>query len=436
MLLFGGAPRGESGTPRSQPCLASPRARPMKDTLQSSWPLFLGIGLIMLGNGLQGSLLGVRAAMEAFPTSWIGVIMSCFYVGFLVGSAVTPRLLASVGHIRVFAAWASLASAAVLVHSLWVEPGAWAAMRFCTGFAYAGMYVVAESWLNDRVDDDSRGQVLSLYMVVQYGGLAAGQLLLNVADAAGAHLFILVSILVSLALMPISLSSRPAPLFESAESVPLRELLRITPTGLAGCVTAGAATGALLGIGPVYAQSTGFDVRDTSLLMSAAIAGGALLQFPLGRLSDRVWRTDVIIGVGVAAALVAAAVPFMASSWHLSRVVGFVLLATLLLPLYALVLALANDRLRPDQMVAAGSGLVLAFGVGAALGPVATTSAMTLVGPDGFFGVLAVLACLLALGGLTTRRRANQGKVDFLPTPVSSPHTPEERMETEPAELV
>ncbi|MFT5355619.1 MAG: MFS family permease [Polyangiales bacterium] len=413
---------------KNRPCCAP---HWMKDTLKSSWPLFLGIALIMVGNGLQGSLLGVRAAIENFSTPWIGVVMSCFYVGFLVGSSVTPRLLASVGHIRVFAAWASLASAAVLVHALWLEPAAWAAMRFFTGFAYAGMYVVAESWLNDRVDNSLRGQVLSLYMVVQYGGLAAGQFLLNVADTAGTHLFVLVSILVSLALIPISLSSRPAPLFESASPLPLRELFRITPTGLVGCVIAGATTGALLGMGPVYSQSAGFDVWETSMLMAAAITAGALLQFPLGRLSDRIWRTDVIIGVSIAAALVAAAV-LLATPGQGMRVIGFVSLAALLLPLYALVLALANDRLRADQMVAAGSGLVLSFGVGAAFGPVAASAAIELGGPDGFFWVFVVLASLLALAGLTTRRRENQGKVDFLPTPLNSPHTPEERMDAEP----
>lgn len=400
----------------------------MRDTLKRSWPLFLGIGVIMLGNGLQGSLLGVRAAIEDFSTPWIGVIMSCFYVGFLVGSSVTPRLLASVGHIRVFAAWASLASAAVLVHALWVEPPVWAAMRFCTGFAYAGMYVVAESWLNDQVDNSARGQVLSLYMVVQYAGLASGQLLLNVADAASSHLFILASILVSIALIPISLSSKPAPLFESPSPLPLRELFRITPTGLMGCAVAGATTGALLGMGPVYAQSAGLDVWGTSMLMAAAITGGALLQIPLGRLSDRVWRTDVIIGVSLAAALVAAAVPF-AGTGQTPRIVAFIVLAALLLPLYALVLALANDRLRPDQMVAAGSSLVLSFGVGAAFGPVSASAAIELGGPDGFFWVLVALAALLALGGLTTRRRENQGKVEFLPTAVNAPHVQSPELE-------
>ncbi len=405
----------------------------MKDTLKNTWPLFLGIALIMLGNGLQGTLLGVRAGIEEFPTSWIGAIMSCFYVGFLSGSTLTPRLLGAVGHIRVFAAWASLASAAVLVHALWLDPLVWAAMRFCTGFAYAGMYVVAESWLNDRVDNNLRGQVLSLYMVVQYGGLAAGQLLLNVADAAGTTLFAITSILVSIALIPISLSSRPAPLFESSVSVPLRELFAITPTGLVGCTIAGTTTGALLGMGPVYAQSVGFNVLQTSVLMAAAITGGALLQFPLGRLSDRVWRTDVIIGVSILTTLVAVAAPLLANGKQLPRLTGILLLGSLLLPLYALVLALANDRLRADQMVAAGSGLVLSFGIGAAVGPISASLAMDMAGPDAFFGVFAVLSGLLAVGGLTTRRRENQGKVDFLPTPVSSPHTPEESKDAEPA---
>ena len=387
----------------------------------------------MVGNGLQGSLLGVRAGLEGFPTAWIGAVMSFFYLGFLAGSTITPRLLVSVGHIRVFSAWASLASAAVLIHALWLNPVVWAAMRFSTGFAYAGMYVVAESWLNDRVDNRSRGQLLSLYMIIQYGGLAGGQLLLNAADASGSGLFVIVSVLVSVALIPISLSSRPAPLFETAASVPYIELLRITPTGFVGCILAGAMTGSILGMGTVYAQLAGFDVRHTSLLMAAAIGGGALLQFPIGRMSDRVWRTDVIIGVSGSAALAAVAAALLGGFGSTPRVLGFVVTASLLLPIHALVLALANDRLHPQQMVAAGSGLVLAFGLGAALGPLSVAAAMELIGPEGFFWVLGGLAGLLLLGGLNTRGMQNQGKVDFLPTPFSSPHTPEEIAEADPS---
>lgn len=398
----------------------------LRSAVKSSWPLFLGIALIMVGNGLQGSLLGVRAGIEDFPTAWIGAIMSCFYLGFLMGSAATPRLLVSVGHIRVFSAWASLASAAVLIHALWLNPVVWAVMRFSTGFAYAGMYVVAESWLNDRVDNRSRGQLLSLYMIIQYGGLAGGQLLLNAADASGAALFVIVSVLVSVALIPISLSSRPAPLFETAEPVPYLELLRTTPTGFVGCVLAGSMTGCILGMGTVYAQFAGFDVRQTSLLMAAAIGGGALLQFPVGRLSDRLWRTDVIIGVAGTALVAAVAAALLGGLGSTPRILGFVLTASLLLPIHALVLALANDRLRPEQMVAAGSGLVLAFGLGAAVGPLSVALAMDWMGPAGFFWVLAGLAGVLVLGGLRTRGLLNHGKVDFLPTPLSSPHTPEE----------
>jgi MFS family permease len=405
----------------------------MKDALRSSWPLLLGIAFIMVGNGLQSSLLGVRAGVEGFGSVAIGVVMSSFYVGFLAGSAATPRLVASVGHIRVFAAWASLASAAVLLHSLWPAAPAWAVMRFATGFAYAGMYVIAESWLNDRADNSARGQLLSLYMVVQYSGIAMGQLLLNLADPVSATLFIVVSVLVSLALIPISLSSRPAPLFGDTTSVPLLELLRITPTGLIGCGVAGAMTGVILSMGTVYAQAVGMDVGKTSIFMVVAIVGGALLQFPLGRLSDLIWRTDVIIAacaVGCGACLAVPAARWFALPGSL-EVLAFGVVGALLLPVHALTLALANDRLRPEQMLAAGSGLVLAYGMGAALGPFSVGAAMYLLGPPGFFWVLAFLAAALSVGGLLTRHRSNQGKTEFLATPVSSPHTPELLAETE-----
>lgn len=398
----------------------------MLSAFRSSWALFLGIALIMVGNGLQASLLGVRATMESFDTTVTGVIMSAFYVGFLAGSALTPAVVRRVGHIRVFAAWASLASAAVLIHGVWVDPVVWIFMRAFTGFAYAGMYVVAESWLNDQSDNQTRGQILSFYMFVQYIGLAGGQLMLNAAAPEGLLLFLTASILVSIALIPISLTSSPAPLFAEGRRVKISDLWRLTPFGVVSCAVAGATTGILLGIGAVYAASAGYSVEETSFFMAALILGGVVLQIPVGRASDRVSRRGVIIAATfVASGLAAASFYYAPEGWQ--AIAAAFVLGGFSLPLYALAIAHANDDLEPAQMVAASSALIFVFGLGAALGPVGVSWVMSQTEPVAFFATVAVLHCFLGVYGLyrTTRRETVSERTTYRPMPFSVSSTPE-----------
>ncbi|MEM7226863.1 MAG: MFS transporter, partial [Pseudomonadota bacterium] len=229
--------------------------------IASSWALLLGMALLMIGNGLQGSLLGIRATLEGFPTAATGILMSGYYAGFLAGSIMTPRLVARVGHVRVFAALASLASTAILIQALWVEPVPWTMIRLITGFCYAGLYVIAESWLNAQATNQNRGQLLSVYMVIVLGGAAAGQGLLNVADPSGAALFILVSVLVSLALIPMLLSSGRTPPFETPQPVGILELYRVSPTGVVGYFGVMMANGAYFGMAAVYGREIGLSIR-------------------------------------------------------------------------------------------------------------------------------------------------------------------------------
>ena len=360
----------------------------------------------MLGNGLQTSLLGLRASLEGFPTAATGVIMSAFYVGFLAGSRLTPKVVANVGHIRVFAAWSSMASVSILLHGLFVDPIFWTAMRFLTGFCYAGLYVVAESWLNDRADNRTRGQLLSLYMITQYLGLSGGQLLLNLAMPSELYLFVLTSVLISLALVPISLTATATQPVQQQESLRLRELLRLSPLGVVTCFGAGLSTGALLGMGVVFAEKVGLSVGETSIFMAILILGAVTFQFPLGRISDFFERRKIIILANLMAVAVMVAAWFslgVAPGWLLAVifVVGGVTM-----PLYALGVAYTNDDLRPAQMVAASSSLVLVFGLGASLGPVGVAAAMSRLGAEGFFVTLGVIHLMVAI--FAVYRRATQ----------------------------
>jgi MFS family permease len=373
---------------------------PLLTTTRQSRVLLFGFGILMLGDGLQSTLLGVRASLEGFPTTITGLIMSTFYVGFLAGALYSPRFVERVGHIRVFGALASVASASVLIHGIIVTPLAWSLLRLVSGFCLAGLYVVSESWLNDRASNKTRGTLLSVYMVVSYVGYAGGQLLLNAADPEGLELFILTSVLISFALVPLLLSAGPAPTFSSQSSLSLRSLYRISPLGVVGALATGMASAALFGFGPVYAESSGLSISQISFFMTAMLVGCTVLQWPIGRLSDALDRRLVITVVTfLAAGAAIAAVPISAMS-TLPLLLLIAALGGLSIPLYSLSIAHANDYLEPEQMVAASSGLVLASGVGAILGPITASLSMTLFGPNGFFWWLAVIHIAMGLFAL------------------------------------
>lgn len=364
------------------------------------WALLIGIGLLMLGNGLQGSLLGVRAAQEGFGSSLTGLVMSGFFFGFLIGSRWTPTALRRVGHIRVFGALASLASISILVHSLFVDPLVWGLMRFITGLCYAGIFVVAESWLNDRAANETRGQMLSIYMVVTFLGMGAGQLMLNLSDPGEVDLFILVSVLISFAVVPILLSATRAPDYGAPKPVRLTRLYQASPLGVIGTFAAGLTNGSIFGMGAVYAHETGLSVTDVSLFMGALIAGAALLQWPIGRLSDMMDRRIVITVVTFGASLVAVCANILepdVKGWLLPLAA---LMGGLGLTIHSLCLAYTNDYLETSEMMAASGGLVMVLGVGSIIGPLIAGGVMEWLGPSGFFWWLAVAHAGLGLVAL------------------------------------
>ena len=231
--------------------------------MATNWPLLLGMGMLMLGGGLQGTLLSVRASREGFATILIGLVMSCYYVGYIGGSLGTPRLIQRVGHIRVFAALTAVASVTILLQAVYVAPAPWAVLRLVTGFCFAGIYVVAESWLNDRASNENRGALLAVYMMVLYVGLGGGQFLLNLADPLSLRLFIMTSVLISLAVLPMTLSVQHAPAHEVPQRIGYRELFRGSPLGVIGVMLSGMVTSSMFSMGPVYANLIGL-ARPTS----------------------------------------------------------------------------------------------------------------------------------------------------------------------------
>lgn len=395
----------------------------IRTATRGAWPLFVALSFLMIGNGLQSTLVGLRADLEGFGTTVTGIVMTGYYVGFLIGAAVVPRIVGTVGHVRVYSGLASLGSIALLVYTLFAAPGLWFGMRVVTGFCMAGLYIVAESWLNGVVDNASRGRVLSVYMVVVSAGLAAGQLLLNLADPAGFELFVVASVLVSLAVVPIALAPSNAPVVEPPErGLPFREIFRTVPLGVTGVTVAGISGGALFGMGPVWAANSGLGITRISLFMGLGLIGGVVLQWPLGALSDRVSRRRVLFVATTAAALVAGWLwtlvpPDPAILWAAFLFGGFSF------PMYSLGVSHANDALSADRLVEASAVLMFSNGAGAVVGPAAASLAMTLVGADGFWlflvGIHGVFAAFIAYR-LIVRRSMDVEKRRFLPVPSRS----------------
>ncbi len=380
------------------------------------WALLLGMGAMLAGNGLQSSLLGLRAESEGFGDAITGLMMSGFYVGFLAGSMITPILLRNVGHVRTFGALASLASIAILVHSLYVTPSVWTAMRFLTGLSFAGLYVVTESWLNHSVSNNLRGSILALYWVIGYLGLAGGQLMLNAAPPETAQLFILCSIVISFALVPILVTATPQPDVSTPQSVSVPFLVKKAPLGAIGCFATGIAQGVILGMAPVYASKLGLSVGEVSVFMIALVMGAVVLQWPLGKLSDVFDRRVVILAIAIAAALACLLMQALSAVSFIALLLASALMGGLVLSLYPIFLAYTNDWLQPNQMVAASGTLVLIFGAGAVLGPSGAGWLMSVFGPEGFAAYLALIHLGIALFAVyrMTRRSAPEDQGDYV----------------------
>lgn len=352
-------------------------------------PLFAGLALLMVGNGLLGSLLGIRSDLEGFPTVVIGVVMSMYYVGFLLGSLTIPRRLVTVGHIRVFAGLASLAAATALAYALLITPLAWGAFRFVFGLCMSGLYVTVESWLNERASNDTRGRLLSVYMLVVTLGLGLGQMLLGVADPIDSTLFIVAGIVISLAVVPVAMIRIPTPREVVPVKLSLRELGLMAPLGIVAVAVAGMAGSSILALGAVYGTQVGMSAGQVGIFMAASMAGGAIMQYPLGRMSDALPRRRVILGMSLAAtaiALVGTAVD-PRSAWVLVVAAAY---GSVAFPLYSVAVSHVNDVTPEQKLVAVAAGLVFVFGVGSVIGPFSIAILMEAIGPEGYFWGLAL----------------------------------------------
>lgn len=367
--------------------------------LSGVWALLLGIVLIMLGNGMHFTLIGLRGGIEGFSAAELAIVTSAYFVGFLSGARYTPLLIQRVGHVRVFAALGSFMSAALIAFPLLTEPWAWVVLRLLVGFCMSGIYVAAESWLNNAATNETRGKVLSAYMIAQTLGIIGAQGLLMLGDAATSVLFICASILVSVSFAPILLSVTPVPATEVARALSLRKLFTSSPLGTVGIFLLGSVFATQSGMGAVFGSQIGLSASQIALFIAMLFAGALVMQYPIGWLSDKMDRRKLIFG---AAALGAAscAMGWLAGDglWPLLAAAFFA--GGVTTPLYALFLAYTNDFLSTEEMPAASGGLVFTFGLGAIAGPLTAGWAMQVLGPFAFWLVLSATFSGIALYAL------------------------------------
>lgn len=367
----------------------------MLKVLTHSWPLLMGVMLLMVGNGIQGTLLGIRGNIEGFTTYQLSYVMAAYFLGFLFGSWAAPRMIRRVGHVRVFAALGSFISAILVIYPVYPDWVVWTALRVLAGFCFSGIYITAESWINNTASNETRGQALSAYMIVQMIGIIASQVLLNLPDPSGFALFILPSVLVSLAFMPILLAPTPAPEFDSTRRLSFRRLFTISPLGCAGMLLTGGVFSAMFGMASVWGAQEGLTLGQISIFVGALYVGGLVLQYPIGWASDRMDRRKLIMGLSVVAALVMALAAF--APLPFPAYVGVaVILGGITNPVYALLIAHTNDFLSREQMAGASAGLIFLNGFGAIFGPTSTGWVMEQIGPSGFFLFIGILYAALA----------------------------------------
>ncbi|MBP0481816.1 MFS transporter [Sagittula salina] len=366
----------------------------MLNVLGNSWALLLGMLLLMMGNGLQGSLLGVRGAENGFSAMSMSIVMSAYFAGFLFASRMAPEMIRRVGHVRVFAALGSFISAVLILFPALQHPVTWTLGRLVLGFCFCGVYVTAESWLNNTATNENRGKTLSAYMIVQMMGIIAAQALLVVPDPSGFLLFVIPSVLISISFAPILLSISPTPAFDTTKRMTLKELYAISPLGMVGIFLLGSVFAAQFGMAAVYATQAGMKLGQISIFIASFYVGALVMQYPLGWISDRVDRRGLIMAV---AALGGAGAVFawIADSYWMIVGMAFVV-GGFSNPLYSLLIAYTNDFMEAEDMAAASAGLLFVNGVGAIAGPLFIGWVMQSFGAQAFWGLIATLLLALA----------------------------------------
>lgn len=369
----------------------------MRAVLGSVGALLVSAAILLAGGGLLSTLIAIRASEAGFPLPAIGLMTSAYYAGFIAGCIYSPHLVKRVGHVRVFAALSALTAAGALTHALLINIPVWIVLRGVIGFSFAGLYVLIESWINDAAPNEQRGQVLSIYRMVDLAAVTIGQFMLSIPDPQGFALYSIVAICICLAIFPISLSTAKAPQPPSQTSLNLKKLIRVSPLASVGCFAVGMTNGAFWGVGPVFVTDLGHPVLVVSTFMSVVIFAGAVMQWPVGWLSDKFGRRMLILFISLAGAGAGLFLWILGGQSKLMMLAGGMLYGLFAMQVFGLCAAHANDRAEPQEFVAVSGGLFLIYGVGSVIGPSVGAIVMSQLGPTFLFAYTASIHLLLTI---------------------------------------
>ncbi len=398
----------------------------MTRMVTSLFALLLSIVLLVSGNAFLMTLLGIRLSLESVSPDTIGWILVCYSIGFVFGTLYVHKIIGRVGHIRAFSVFSAVAAVTALLYPLAMSDIFWAVLRVSSGFSIAGVLVVIESWFSSQATNANRGTLFAVYQIVFYLSAAGGQLIVNIGDPSGFMPFSLAAILLTLALIPLAMTRMEAPVIEQVHRISFFTLARESFSGVAGALICGVLVGGFYALGPVYATLVGLDVAETSTFMASAIVVAMILAWPLGRLCDRFDRRRVMFFVALLAAASAGVVALLGAErlWVLMLFVG--LFTGLSATIYPIAVAITNDRMESTRIVAASATLLLSYGLGSVIGPIAMAELIHLMGPSGLF--IGNAGFLLALALITSYRISHTADVaiadqeDFVPAmPETSP---------------
>ena len=369
----------------------------MRAVIGSVGALLISAAILLAGGGLLSTLVAIRAKLEGFPLPAIGLMTSAYYAGFIAGCIYTPHLVKRVGHVRVFAALSALTAAGTLIHVLAINIPIWVLLRGVIGFSFAGLYLLIESWINEAAPNEQRGQVLSIYRMVDLAAVTAGQFMLSMANPKDFILFSVVALCICLAIFPISLSTAKAPQALTETSLNLRKLVRVSPMASFGCFAVGLTNGAFWGVAPIFVTDLGHSVFVVSIFMSVVIAAGAMFQWPVGWLSDRLGRRKLILFITIGGILAGIFLWLMGGKSRGMMLIGGAFYGFFALQVFGLCAAHANDRAEPHEFVAVSGGLLLIYGVGSVFGPILGALSMNNLGPEALFAYTAIIHTVLAI---------------------------------------
>ncbi|MBS9720081.1 MFS transporter [Tianweitania sp. BSSL-BM11] len=378
-------------------------------TLRPLIPLLIAAGILLGGNGLQATLIAIRGASEGFQPSMIGWMGTAYFAGFFIGCLWITRIMQAVGHVRAFATLAAIASAATLMLILWIDPFVWAGVRFVTGFCFSGLFTVIESWLNQGATNKDRARVLALYRIVDVSSVTGCQFLIPLVGTEGYAIFCIMTMMITLSLVPVSLGDRSNPVAPEEVKLNLRRAWAISPLAAIGCVAVGVTNGSFRTLAPVYAQQLGMSEANIVIFVSAGIIGSVLLQYPLGALSDRWDRRKVLLIVTAVSMIAAFALAFLAGSNVLANFALVFTFGAFAMTLFSLCAAHANDHAEKGEYVLVTAALMLFYSIGAIVGPVAAAYVMQVFGPAALFVFTGMVYAVLIV--ITLYRMRVRGPV-------------------------